>query len=69
MDLVQANQECRPEVTILARVTTKCGKCRYTVILHCGDCKIQITGCHCTRKEREAAAELAKAELWTPNKG
>lgn len=69
MDLKDANVACRPDVTVADRVTTKCGQCRHGVILHCGDCQIQVTGCHCTRRERAQAEELAKQELWTPQKG
>lgn len=70
----EANSGCGPYVPELA-VAEKCPVCRRTVILHCGTCKVQTTGCLCTLKEKMSreelltAQEIAMAEragIWTP---
>lgn len=30
----------------------QCHKCKMSVLLHCSDCKIQVTGCLCTEVDR-----------------
>ena len=50
MDMVQANEECgdRPR----QQYSAVCPKCSTTVILHCHNCEIQVTGCLCTEVDR-----------------
>ena len=40
-----------------------CPKCHMKVILHCDDCKIQVSGCLCTAEESLIAEALDEAEL------
>lgn len=38
----------------------KCGACKRTVLLHCDECNIQVTGCLCTLIERMGPVEAYK---------
>lgn len=48
-DLRGANAECPRRDSFYK---DSCGKCEMKVMLHCDDCKIQVTGCLCTEYER-----------------
>lgn len=49
MDMAQANNECRNR---RLQQRDKCPKCDSPVLLHCGQCKVQVTGCICTEVDR-----------------
>lgn len=48
-DTIRANSECRHRD---AFVKDYCGKCKMPVMLHCSECKLQVSGCLCTEVER-----------------
>lgn len=51
VDITVANGNCangnRP-----TGIGTSCPACQNRVILHCGDCKLQVTACLCSEYER-----------------
>lgn len=69
MDLAKANQECRPFEEDKA-VAEKCPGCTMKIVLHCGDCKIQITGCLCTEEDNHgeeiARQRMIDRGIWLP---
>lgn len=60
-DMITANRECgvRPGKQMPAR----CENCNRPVILHCGDCKVQVTGCICTEVDRFGKDEAFLKEV------
>lgn len=70
MTTEDANKECRPYDPNRAATGRRCPVCTMQVILHCNDCKIQITGCLCT-EERNHGPEIARQRMidrgiWLP---
>lgn len=55
MDMGAANDECG--IRFRQQVKTICPRCDSTVMLHCGNCKIQVTGCLCTEVDRYGNSE------------
>lgn len=75
--LPEANEGCG----LPAMYAETCPACERKVILHCDSCKVQVSGCLCTLKERlQTATDLTAEEeemalklgwkkrggLWTP---
>lgn len=61
MDMAKANEECGPKPR--AQYKAYCPVCEGPVMLHCPDCKIQVTGCLCTEIERFGSADGIKRIL------
>lgn len=59
METSKAVKECGRPYDRSKVKQTKCPACDMTVILHCTDCEIQITGCLCTAMERMSDEEFA----------
>lgn len=69
MDILDADRECRC-VDRRELVSSKCPVCAMTILLHCNDCKIQISGCFCV-EEMKQGTEKAKQKMiengiWVP---
>lgn len=69
MDIRDADMACRPK-SRQELVPDKCPVCAMTVLLHCNDCNIQISGCFCT-EEMKQGTEKAKQKMlengiWVP---
>lgn len=49
-DMAEANRECglRPG----HQYKETCPRCKLPVMLHCRDCRVQVTGCLCSEVER-----------------
>lgn len=60
MALADANKECSKKKD-LKRAT--CRACGQTVMLHCDDCRIQITGCFDTDVDRFGIEEAKKRKM------
>ena len=72
MAMPEANAECRPFVKDRA-VNEKCPVCTMQIVLHCADCKIQVSGCLCT-EEKNHGPEIARQRMidrgiWLPEWG
>lgn len=72
MTMDKAIQECRPYEEERA-VKEHCPVCTMQIILHCEDCKIQVTGCLCT-EEANHGPEIARQRMidrgiWLPTWG
>ena len=52
-----ANDECRSRDSFQGE---KCPQCSISILLHCSDCKIQVTGCLCTEVDRFGEDEAWK---------
>lgn len=52
MNIPDANEKCGKIYNKNRVARTECPTCEFAVFLHCDNCKIQITGCFCTAKER-----------------
>lgn len=52
-----ASQNCRVREQ---SYTTACPCCTMRVVLHCSDCKVQVTGCLCTEYARFGEDEAWK---------
>lgn len=59
MDTAAAVKECGRPFDKNKVTRTECKVCDMTVILHCSDCEIQITGCLCSAMERMSDEEFA----------
>lgn len=72
MEMRQANASCRPFSHEAAR-KERCQACRMQVILHCEDCKIQVSGCLCTEIENHgelhAMERMRQRGIWLPEWG
>ena len=73
LDMVAANKQCRPFDKRRAVSGQKCPVCHMSIILHCGECEIQVTGCLCT-EERNHGPEIARERMlqkgiWLPEWG
>jgi hypothetical protein len=56
-DVTDADAECGKRRAIH---TVRCGGCKRNVMLHCDQCRIQVTGCLCTLIERMEPIEAYK---------
>jgi hypothetical protein len=56
-DAPDADRECGKRRQYHQR---KCGACKRTVMVHCDQCLIQVTGCLCTLIERMGPVEAYK---------
>lgn len=56
-DLPDADRECGKRRAVHK---VPCGACKRKVMLHCGECRIQVTGCLCTLIERMGPIEAYK---------
>lgn len=54
MDVTKANDECKSRKKLYK---DSCPVCTQPVMLHCQECKIQVTGCYCTEIERHGSDE------------
>lgn len=73
MTLDKANEECSGTYNPERAAHDQCPVCAMKIILHCGDCKIQVTGCLCT-EERNHGPEIARQRMidrgiWLPQWG
>lgn len=57
LDVSDANRECSKRNQ---NEGATCAKCKFRVILHCSDCKVQLTGCMCTEIERFGENEAVR---------
>lgn len=57
-DTLDADRECGKRRQIHSR---QCPVCKRTVMLHCSECLLQVTGCLCTMVERMGPVEAYKA--------
>lgn len=58
LDMLEANRECGVRRNQQYRVD--CPKCKQPVMLHCDNCKVQVTGCLCTEVDRFGSSEAMK---------
>lgn len=61
MDIREANAECG--VKPKAQIRDNCPKCGKPVMLHCSNCRIQVTGCLCTEVDRFGTSEALEKEI------
>jgi hypothetical protein len=55
LEMRDANAQCGVKPNGLMK--DRCPRCDNTVMLHCGTCKIQVTGCLCTEVDRFGNSE------------
>lgn len=69
MAMPEANRQCRPFVQEKA-IKERCPVCTMQIVLHCEDCKIQVTGCLCTEEanhgEEIARQRMIDRGIWLP---
>lgn len=61
MDMAEANAQCGPRPR--QQIRDKCPNCEGAVMLHCPDCKIQVTGCLCTEVDRFGQNEAVQRAM------
>lgn len=72
MEMPKANIQCRPFSPEKAQ-RRSCPVCGCQIILHCDECRIQVTGCLCVWEELYGA-EIAREKMiekgfWLPQWG